>query len=284
MAEILTARLLYAMNSPVYRAAYTQLFINHQFFGAFVALEEVGESFVKSRFTDDSGALFKSRTGFQYLGPDWNREYADRNQFSYGDEKLGQEKFIELSLIISQTTAADVTKLEQILDCELFLRTFVAEVVTGNYDGCIGSNNMYLYYHPIDANWKYFRYDLDHAFEYKSDVDFSSALVWGWPNAGPWGNMRCLPAQILMNNTKWRPRYIELMTLAIDYVASDKFTQGLVLQHQFLQPLLSLDNWRGVDDYPWNYTYWESQLPWLQYYFENRVSTARQQLANPPPT
>ena len=48
-----------------------------------------------------------------------------------------------------------------VFNVDLFLRTLVMEVVTGNWDGIANGNNMYFYQDPATGLWNYLRHDYD---------------------------------------------------------------------------------------------------------------------------
>lgn len=57
------------MNSPTYRASHAMLYINDQCFGLYYVLEDIDEKFLKSRFGNDKGALYKCEGDLTYQGP-----------------------------------------------------------------------------------------------------------------------------------------------------------------------------------------------------------------------
>ncbi len=70
--EILSTAVTKSMLSPVARLSYTMLYINQQCFGLYLIIEDVDTQFLKSRFDDDSGALYKCCGELQYVGTDVN--------------------------------------------------------------------------------------------------------------------------------------------------------------------------------------------------------------------
>jgi spore coat protein CotH len=69
--KILTNYLqLISMNSPVARLSFGTLYINDIFFGMYLLIEDNNDAFLKSRFGNDGGALYKCCGDFTYLGKD----------------------------------------------------------------------------------------------------------------------------------------------------------------------------------------------------------------------
>jgi spore coat protein CotH len=57
------------MASPVSRSSYATLYINHLYYGLYYIIEDVNTDFLKSRFGNKSGALYKCQGDLTYLGP-----------------------------------------------------------------------------------------------------------------------------------------------------------------------------------------------------------------------
>lgn len=72
LKEKLTESLLYSMNAPAQRSSYAQFFINDQFMGVYLILENIDDQFLKSRFGNEDGLLYKCTGDLAYLG--WNPE------------------------------------------------------------------------------------------------------------------------------------------------------------------------------------------------------------------
>ena len=68
--EKLCSSLLYSLNAPAQRSAYTQLFINDQFMGIYLIIENIDDQYLKSRFGNEDGALYKCVGDLAYLGAD----------------------------------------------------------------------------------------------------------------------------------------------------------------------------------------------------------------------
>jgi len=146
--EMLVIRFLRAMNSPTYRGAYTQVFINNQFFGAGILLEHMNKEYLKSRFENSVGPFFKCTGNLTYECDDWCPQYVKNFDFKEGDETLAKAKMIELLQVIRDSTPGDLTKLEAVFDIEMFLRAFSVEILTSNWDGILGANNFEMYWNP----------------------------------------------------------------------------------------------------------------------------------------
>ena len=104
--EKLCLSLMYSMNAPAQRAAYAQLFINEESMGIYLIEEAIDDQFLKSRFGNEDGALFKCQATLEYLGPDPklynNTSYQPKTKLA--DSVVGFSLIRDLAYIINATT------------------------------------------------------------------------------------------------------------------------------------------------------------------------------------
>mmetsp|Transcript_7027 Transcript_7027/g.29856 ORF Transcript_7027/g.29856 Transcript_7027/m.29856 type:complete len:617 (+) Transcript_7027:25-1875(+) len=160
----------YSMNGVTERMGWAQMYINEMSFGYFLILESIDNNFLKSRFGTNDGALYKCQASLEWYG--WNiTTYQSGAAGSYSpktneaEADSGWEALVELLAAINLTTDEEFPEaMEAIFDMDLFIRTFVFEVATGNWDGLRDANNFYLFQDPNDNLWKYIRHDMDASF------------------------------------------------------------------------------------------------------------------------
>src|SRR5688572_23446765 len=92
-------------------------------------------------------------------------------------------KFIKILNLSNQTLEQDLLS---IFNVDMFLRTLVMEVATGNWGGTWNGNNYYLYLNPDTGKFEYFRHDLDLSFGMFNGNKFSGD--WTTKNVYTWGN------------------------------------------------------------------------------------------------
>jgi hypothetical protein len=143
-------------------------------------------------------------------------------------------------------------------DVNMFLRTFVMEVATGNWDGIYDSNNYYLYpistylhlrrryYNPDLMKFQYFRHDLDCSFgTFRQNFNFSTANIytWGYQSRG---------APIIKGIFRFKEyqqaytSYFEalLRTLFFPNGPLKQLGNSLITS---IKPCIQLDNWHHFD-------------------------------------
>lgn len=141
LRDPMSTAVAYSVNAYIQRFGWAQLYINDIHYGLYIILEEVDNKYLKSRFNNDNGNLYKCNADLDWLGPDPNT-YATLmcdNDPCYNPkttEANNYDKLVELLAAINLPENENFeTELEKVFDVDLFLRTFAFEVVTGNWDG-----------------------------------------------------------------------------------------------------------------------------------------------------
>lgn len=102
-------------------------------FGVYVGLEEIDGAFLKDRFGTKDGVLIKPQlhSKFEYLGP-YSENKATYDAIYKSKTKDGVEQLVELLRLFN---TSDVAAIDKVFDWDMFLRTYVVEIMTGNWDG-----------------------------------------------------------------------------------------------------------------------------------------------------
>lgn len=158
----------YSMNGVTQRMGWAQVSINDVNFGHYLILESIDNNFLKSRFDTNDGALFKCQANLEWRGSNITHYQNDTGYWpktNEAEDVTGWEALRDLTGVITLTPTESLPEeLEPIFDVDLFIRTFVFEVATGNWDGLRDSNNFYLFQDPTDGLWKFIRHDMDASF------------------------------------------------------------------------------------------------------------------------
>ncbi len=174
------------MNSS--RAAHAALYINNKYYGLYVSVEHIDNEFIKKRFDDASGNLWKCLwpANLEYWGDDPDL-YKDA---SYGrrtyDLKTNTDKddysqLARLIRIINKSNGAEFPdSIESIINVPEVLKYFAMNVMLGSWDAYrYLKNNYYLYYSPSEDIFHWIPYDYDNTF----GVDFFGV---DWANINPY--------------------------------------------------------------------------------------------------
>jgi len=177
--EMASVAVDYSMASPIYRTSYGEVFINNVSWGLYVVSEVMDNQFFKSRMGSDETPVYKTNLGanFSYFGSD-PQIYATLNctdGLCYEPESDQAEDYTRLAEfleILNLTPDKDfATAIETVLDVDSFLRTYVMEVATSNWDGVADyCNNIYLYLNEKNK-FVYWRHDLDLSYGWPAVID-----------------------------------------------------------------------------------------------------------------
>eukprot|EP01095_Lingulamoeba_sp_RSL-Kostka_P014764 TRINITY_DN6571_c0_g1_i2.p1 TRINITY_DN6571_c0_g1~~TRINITY_DN6571_c0_g1_i2.p1 ORF type:complete len:416 (-),score=139.14 TRINITY_DN6571_c0_g1_i2:73-1320(-) len=272
--EILTRNILYSMNVPVQRMSYTQLFINDINFGMYLLLENVDDQYLKSRFNNPNGALYKCTGTLEYLGA--NPELYKNCTVAKGtasakpcyipetDPAVDFSNFTTFVNILNNSPDSTfVDDIQTIFDVDTFLRTAVAEILTGNWDGLYNGNNYFLYYDLDQSKFVYMRHDLDAAFGWLDNFYHrtnASIFTWG---IDPPGRAGWVYDKIL-SFKPFKDSFANYMLQAIESyyhvgLGFNPYVNYAETTHNQLNKGLEDDLWR-LTDYGNTYTWWKNSL------------------------
>ena len=165
-------------------------------------------------------------------------------------EATSYDLLTQLIVTINMTSSEFEQEIGKIMDVDLFIRTLVVEVLTGNADGIYSGNNYFLYYN-YDVNlFQYFRQDLDVAFG-SADTFYNmtnrDVYAWGEGGRGHW-----IIDKVLSVPT-FRDVYTEYIYQAL--TAFNLHGEYVLLSNVMSQEVatgLIRDRWRFMD-LEWNY-------------------------------
>jgi len=240
------------------RAAHAAVFINENYYGLYISVEHIDETFIKKNFEDDSGNLWKCLN--KNIGrADLN--YIDGNQNSY---KIGsQDRVYDLK---TNTDLDDYSKLVEFIDFlnnsddETFrkklsqkvnllglLQVFGMNVLTGMWDDYWGNaNNYYLYHEPTRDMFHIIPYDYDNTFGIDwFTVDWASIDAYTFGKI-TWGQ-RPLIERVLQF-----PEFHNLYTHLLSFYKNKKnisplYGYEIYLLKNKMDPWAEDDNYRTLD-------------------------------------
>jgi len=175
------------------RCNFAKLMLNGKFHGVYVNVERIDAAFLKNRFDDASGPLYKVDEG----GPGGNLETfslppGENNSSRHAFEpkstsaRPDARDVLELISRINDTPPERFSSvLHATIEVDVFLKTMAVMLFAGAFDQLTGWNphNYYLYREPTDGRWHYLPWDLDVGF---ADNAFRQVpVVSGWNAAWP---------------------------------------------------------------------------------------------------
>lgn len=171
------------MGGAAARVNNVELYINGEYKGLYVNVEQIDKDFVKDRFGNKTGNLYKCLYGASLRTSDdvWND-----NVFELKTNETINDRsdLIELIDVLNNTSASEFkTEIEKVLDIDQLLRYLAVEVMTGHWDGySFNKNNYYLYHNSSTGKFEVIMYDCDNTF----GIDWFG-IDWALRNVYTWG-------------------------------------------------------------------------------------------------
>jgi len=278
---------------PAPRANHIQFYINGNYYGLYINVEHIDEEFVKSRFENKNGNLYKCLWPCDF---DFRGNLPDNYKYTVGDRRVYDlrtntaaddysdlaEFITKLNFLPSQVFACEIEKYINVYD---YLRVIAVDVFLGNWDGPIyNKNNCYLYHNTKSQRFEYIPYDLDNTLGIDwMDRDWGSRNIYDWNKHGE-------PRPIytkMMNNQKYREIYSQYMSeLLSDSISGDILINHINRIKNMISPYVQADTYYP-QDYGFTYqdflnSYQEALGGHVDYglipYIQTRRNTAREQL------
>ncbi|MFL2997991.1 MAG: CotH kinase family protein [Candidatus Neomarinimicrobiota bacterium] len=150
------------------RSSHVMLYINGEYFGLYISIEHIDDTFLAKNFDNDNGNLWKCiwPADLTYRGNDPEDYYpyynetrpyelkTNKNQYDYS-------KLARLIRIIYNTPDS----LDMVLNIKTTLQYFAINILTGSWDDYrFLRNNFYLYHNPDNDLINWIPYDYDNSF------------------------------------------------------------------------------------------------------------------------
>jgi spore coat protein CotH len=169
--DVVSYALFRAAGIPAPRTAYTQVYVNGEYLGLYLLVENVDKTFLKRHYGSqgNDGMLFKTGRGVRvllnWLGPD-SSAYQDQGLTLNTDENRDWSGLIDfLDLLNNDFGPGFQQRLEAKFDVHGFLKVLAVEKLVRSWDSYAGGgNNFYLYAHP-DGQIRWIPWDMNETFQ-----------------------------------------------------------------------------------------------------------------------
>lgn len=218
---------------PASRAAHARFYINGEYRGLYIHVEEYDGSFLERQFGSNDGNFFKCLwpADLAYIGDDPNLyKFTSGDRRAY-DLRTNEEEddYSDLAHFINVlnnlTGDAFIDSLEASFDVWDYLKVQAVEVLAGHWDNYwYNKNNFFLYHNPVDDRFVYIPYDVDNTFGIWWDF-IEPGQDWGTKNIYAWGNIWNEPRP-LTDRILDVDQYRNLYTYFIGQLLAQAFNDG----------------------------------------------------------
>lgn len=181
MREALALSIFARMNLPAPRVAFYRLYLNDQYEGLYLAIENIDKPFLQRTFGRDDGYLFEhhmaQRFDGEYIGDDlsgYRSLFEARTNSGESDWALYEPIRALFDAVNSPEDVKGRAELDALVDLRQFVRLLAVEKVMMEVDGLAGHFGMHNFYLYRDKNsWQ-------HSFVvWDRDRAFGPDLLWG---------------------------------------------------------------------------------------------------------
>lgn len=239
------------------RSGHVAFYINNVYYGLYINVEHIDEQFVKSRFGNNNGNLYKCLypADLVYIGSNPNDYKLTTDGRRVYDLKTNnmEDNYTDLAYfigILNQTPLASLPEqLEPVFNVNGFLKVLAVDVLTANWDGyAYNKNNFYLYHNTLSNQFEYIPYDVDNTF----GIDWFN-IDWGTRNIYNWAANESRP---LVKRLLQVPEYKERFSFYLNQLLNSFFTTNVLNSKIdfFKNQIYSFaqnDNFRTLD-YEWD--------------------------------
>ncbi len=239
------------------RAAHAAVYINGVYYGLYISVEHIDEEFIKKRFDDDEGNLWKclypADLLFKGTNPDSYKSWEGGRRVYDLTTNENEDDYSDLARLINNinntTSTAFQDSLEKIFSVEEFLKYVSVDVLTGCWDDYwFLKNNYYLYHEPSKDLFHWIPYDVDNSFGVDwFNTDWANINPYTYSKMGGSGEKRPLIDRIL-TFTDYRNLYTHFIDFMIKKVYNlellDKRIDSL---KNIISPYAEQDTYKNLD-------------------------------------
>jgi CotH kinase protein/Lamin Tail Domain len=220
--EYLTYTLFRDLGVPAPRTGWTQVYLNGEYFGLYLWVETVDDTFLDRWYDVEDGTLYEGAYGVDlYNGEEFSFEYDE------GPDPNDRDDLVDLMLLLdADPSEAALTVLEKSVDIDEFLTVMAVEAGTLHWDGYTTQNNYRLYHDPVSDRFSMIPWGTDQTW-----VDWWYGPYEGEGRLFQW----CLAV------ASCKQRYNEKLRLVADRIESLPLRSMLDRADLWLDPVIQSD-------------------------------------------
>ncbi|EFM08534.1 Spore coat protein CotH, partial [Paenibacillus curdlanolyticus YK9] len=220
MREFLTYELAESMGLPTPKYSYVNVYVNGELKGFYLAVEQIGDSYLERNFGNAYGALYKG-----IMGNGSDLLYAGDSESDYPGLSRKSEKSNDDVLIDMIKELNSGTDYESVINVEDALGYIALNAVTTNTDSYIGSNKQNYYLYEDEGIFSILPWDYNMAF---GGLGSNSSLMIDEPTDGALSERPLVDK--LLKVGAYKTRYHEIIEYMLNTYLKDDVFQARVKQ------------------------------------------------------
>lgn len=264
MREFLTYELADSVGLPTPGFSYVNVYVNDELWGFYLAIEQIGDSYLQRHFDHSYGALYKA----EMTGAGSDLTWLGNDPDSYTGLVMKSKSSNDDILIDMLDELNNGTDYEKVLDVDNVLKYVALNVVASNMDSYLGSNKQNYYLYENNGIFSVLPWDYNMAF---GGLGGSSILI-DEPTQGALAE-RPLIAKLLEVD-EYKERYHAILSEMLEgYMQQETFNERVAQ----LQDLIS----EHVKQDPrpfYSYEEYDQSIPTLTSYVQESMDNIQQQL------
>ncbi|RAR43514.1 CotH kinase family protein [Paenibacillus sp. MDMC362] len=264
MREFLTYELADSVGLPTPGFSYVNVYVNDELWGFYLAIEQIGDSYLQRHFDNSYGALYKA----EMTGAGSDLTWLGNDPDSYTGLVMKSKSSNDDILIDMLDELNNGTDYEKVLDVDNVLKYVALNVVASNMDSYLGSNKQNYYLYENSGIFSVLPWDYNMAF---GGLGGSGILI-DEPTQGALAE-RPLIAKLLEVD-EYKERYHAILSEMLEgYMQQETFNERVAQ----LQDLIS----EHVKQDPrpfYSYEEYEQSIPTLTSFVQETMDNIQQQL------
>lgn len=238
-----------AFGLPVRRVSFVKLFVNEEYYGLYTNVEEYDEIFLKERFGENTGNLFKCLYGsnLQYNGT--STSAYSSYELQTNEEAHDYSDLIDFIYILNNTPIENLPcELEKVFNVDNFLKIYAIDIATGHWDNYgANQNNFYLYHNQFTGQFEFLSYDCDNVL----GIDWLG-IDWAERDMYDWNFDNRPLVEKLMQVEEYRNRFSYYCNELLNtFLLPENFFPHIDSLKELITPAALDDDFKGYD---WGYT------------------------------
>jgi len=210
--ELISMHVFRLINVPAPRVAPAILYINEEYKGVYLNIEQIDDEFIDKRYGSEEGFLYKCSQGttLAYKEEVYDEDKITSKMNEVSDDRDELSNFIDI--LNNTSDAIFKEEIEKIFNVNSFIRQMAVEAIIGHWDGYSWfNNNYYLFFNPSNMKFEFIVYDTDNTF----GIDWAN-IDWAVRDLNHFYSDKSPLASRILNVEVYRNSYYRYLNILFD--------------------------------------------------------------------